>query len=1394
MRSATARVGTPSEMSIHDTFHKTQNENISIVRTKCITHKTLNDTFTMPAHATRNWQRPDPVDAESEWEVFLNSKKQAMNRMKAGRVNALGRLSSDKSAARSVVSELSDEREAPGSYHKENHNASRSEVRDAPESVRENPAHSNLDMRKLIEIFTVIKKRRWDEFLQLLDTYPRSASIPCPKNIQSTAKGNLMLHEACRNNPPLRVISALVDEYPDAVKAKGGKGYLPLHYACATDASTDVVRKLLDTFPASIRMRDTNDLMIPLHFACKWGASSDIVEILASAYPEGKQVRDIYAKTPVDYANELRGHERSATLKILERSFHSRSTRSFARSIPSSDTSLSDAVSVASRQIHSELRSTKAQLEKATTELNERERKFAIQYGAEQSKASELQMQKDALEKECAHARVVQNEQAEKIRLLKEEVSTLKQLQETHNQKKVMLMEKIDELEREKASFKVEAGQETSAQVRRELTATMVEQEIKYKAMLASEQRKIDNLEKKANEAEMTHRHYTMALLQDHEKEVTRFEELTSRFKVLEGQLRQEINNERNKRIASQNATQDSSQKDLESEKEKVAFLEAHITKVNDLLEAEQKRFIELEEILKETLVIENEQREEMEAEFKEKEAQYMSRIEIESQKRTQLENAYADVTDKLKEEIEKTSTLQAYEVELKNEIKRDQKKIEELQQMQEKSEKALANERQRVKELSETEANSRLLLKAEELKVKELEEKLEEMRALLKAERESVKALKTELEGLHVLYNKEMKRVEVAEIAESTARSELRTLNEKVADLENEESALQAQISKVEASREEIDRLKSILESEKDQVNRLVESQEDVRDLLEAEKEKVRALEEGQATDTKDGEINSQDSQAETIEERLMEQQATLDHHKYRVTALESKHSILTLELETERESTQRLQRTIETKETEMAEEREKFEILLKEHGEIQVLLAEERNKVKIAESKSAQFGEQLSMEKKSLEEMQRMVDQTKVDLQSKTEEVATLEQDEKDGRHALDASLKELNISNEEVATLSEALGIEKKRVEEMAAALREIQDLVQEEKNRVAEYKKLLQAQNLLSKEDKEKIYELERIIERQLEQIDFGRDESSRLETDLAETKVLLDAEEQKVKNLLEDGHTFDGAAATELWEAEQAKVKALEHSCEQLMSLLDFEKKHVLSLEERQQELMEQSEIDNEELAATKKALEESQQKVLKLAHEAEGYDEMKKELIRLTIEARQRDIMIAAMLHAIGDAKAIKGQIPIQNAQKHIDAIENRSAINLAGYSDDIFQEQQARQLVAYNADVRKRTVRNIVLPLVLAGGLVEYHHNDPTVFRELAASAGQVSSQVSAELRTNFNAYSHTLGNLSRSIGANFATNIGQLAASISESGALQDTVAQVGGMATRRMNFRRV
>lgn len=1344
-----------------------------------------------------SWQRRVPVDAESEWEAFLSSKKLAMNRMKVGRKDALRRLGgTDRVGERSVASEISDEREAPES-HKENYSDSgRMEMRDSPDgNLRENPAMESrsridLDMRKLIEIFTVIKKRRWDELLELIKLHPQSPSIPCPKNIQSTAKGNLMLHEVCRNNPPIEVITSLIVAYADAAKAKGGKGYLPLHYACATNASTDVVQKLLDTFPASIRMRDTNDLMIPLHFACKWGVSSDIVEILVRAYSEGKQVRDIYAKTPVDYASELRGKDRSGVIAVLERSFHSHSERSFARSIGGSEASsinLIDAVSESSKSVQRGTRSSNMKLEQV--------RSLSMLYGCEKSRVLELQKQKEMFEQECMQAKMSQDEQKKKMDLLQQEVKTLKSLHATHSQKKTMLLEKVEMLEREKVNARTaisKIDQKNSARVKQELTAAMVEQEIKYKAMLSSEQKKVENLAMQAKEAELTHRHYTLALLQEHESEVSRFEELTSRFKVLESQLRREIENERTKRLAAQSdsAKGSDNKQALEDEKEKVSFLESHITKINDLLEAEQKRFIELESILKETLAIENEQREEIEAEFREKESQYQSRIEIETQKRNQLEEAYTDVAQKLKSEIDRASCLQAYEAELKKELEMDQEKIVELQRLQEETVKILENEKQRVKKSEETEANSRLLLKSEEMKVKDLEENLREMRRLLGVERESVKALKNELDLLQELYDKEMNKINVIEMAKDGSHSKLFSLQQKVGKLEEEESTLkkkaEGESCKLMTLEGECLNLKSMLESERDQVERLTQSQEELREILSEEKKRVKNLVEEQAvTETEVEEMNSEEmSQASSIEEKLMEAQATIDHHRYRVSALEGNHNELTETLETEKNSSERLERTIQQKEMKLMVEKEKFEFLLSEHREVQSALDNERKKIEIIEHEAVTYKAQLEVEKDSMRDMQRMVDQAKVNFQSKVEEVASLEEEENVSRHVLDASLKELNISNEEIAHLAEFLKIEKLKVAEIQSGLHNVQKLLRDEKERVVEYERLLETQKHLSVEDQSKIRKLEHKIEEHLAALELGTIENNKLEADLSETRSLLDTETKKVGELLDTGHNYDGARATALLASEQNKVKALEHSCEQLMSLLDWEKKHVLSLEERQEELQEQNESDSEELVVTTRALQESQKKVLKLSAKLGGFDKMRNEIIRLTLAARQRDVMMAALLDAIGDAKAIKAKGPVQNAEKYVNELQARIGdIDLAGLDGDTLKDREARQLVLYNVVSRKRNLRNIVLPLIPIGGLIAYHHHDPTALREL-----------SSDLRSNFGEYSHNLGELSSSITANLSANMGQLASAIINSELLREPVTQVIGMTTRRVNIKQV
>ena len=54
------------------------------------------------------------------------------------------------------------------------------------------------------------------------------------------------------------------------------------------------------------------------------------------------------------------------------------------------------------------------------------------------------------LEHECFQARIMQEEQSKKIKLLEQEYKTLKSLQETHGEKKSMLEKQIEHLQQEK--------------------------------------------------------------------------------------------------------------------------------------------------------------------------------------------------------------------------------------------------------------------------------------------------------------------------------------------------------------------------------------------------------------------------------------------------------------------------------------------------------------------------------------------------------------------------------------------------------------------------------------------------------------------------------------------------------------------------------------------------------------------------------------------------------------------------------------------------------------------------------------------------------------------------------------------------------------------------------
>lgn len=1325
------------------------------------------------ASSNGSGSRSGDAPAESQYEAYLNSKREAVNRMKAGKKLALGRLEGqERQQDRSLTSELSDERDASIDSTRGAADArdARIEAREgsssSPVRVHDFQTPEELNLSKVVEIFTAIEKRRWDETMDLLRMFPKASSMPCPKNLVTAAKGNLMLHEASRNCPPLPVIAALLAIHGNAARSKGGKGYLPLHYACATGASFDVVQKLLDAYPAAIRTRDTNDLMIPLHFACKWGAATEVIEMLVKIHPEAKQVRDIYAKTPSEYAAEL-GEERSAVLASLGRS-----------GSDVSSINLNEEAADSNKHLQRELASTKAKVEKLSSELNERERKFALLYGAEKEKVYELEQQKEQLENDCLQAKILQDEQTKKLELLEQEYKTLKALHETHSEKKAMLEAKIDMLEQERLNAQqaignLEAG--ANSTLKQQLTTAMMDQEAKYKSMLQKEQERIQDLEKRAREAELTHRHYTMALLQEHEKEVSKFEELTARFKVLEGQLRREIENERTKRVSVEtelNSKDTDYQQALHDEQQKVAFLEDHITKVNDLLEAEQKRFFELEGILKDTLSLENEQREEIEAEFKEKENRYKIRIENETVKRQHLEEAYSDVATKLKSEVEKTAELQAYEIELKKELEADHARIEELLKFEEESKAIIESEQEKAKKAEEAEAEIRALLKAEQAQVEELESSHEKIHKLLQFERENAAQLREELNQLQVVYEKEMKKVRDAVQAESSARSELRSLHDRVSSMEDEESSIKkkagVEASKLEMATKECALLKSMLDTERDRVATLTRSQEELRDLLDDEKQKVKILEKEQVvTEFEVEEMKCEGATAtDAMETKLVENQKSLVEQRKSVTNLEQEYEMISRRLESELTSVDLLERKVNERDALLEVERQKFGVLLKEHADTEAELEVERRKVDTKQTEIEKLEALLQVEMAAVQKAQKSLDQAAANLEIKIAEVTSLEEDEKTSRQTLEACMKELELSNEEISKLTESLKVEKQRAQELDSSRLEMEEELKQEKDRVVEYEHLLEAQKNLSMADQSTIQQLEGQV--------------AELQEANALARMDVKAEEKKQEQ----------SRQATLFEAEQNKVKALEHSCEQIMSLLEWEKKHVLSLKDRQNELERELEDNSEELAATKKTLEETEKTVDELELQLVTFEGMKREIIRLNAAGQQKDILLAAMLEAIGDARVIKGKAPVQRAALHVNDLQRIVGLDLAGLDYGTLPTTSERSLVAYDDSAsRRRIMARVVLPLIPIGGLIAYHQHDPTLLRNLSANLGEYSSVLRDDIAWN-------LGEMTSELSSNLrpvAAQVSELASRI-DTDALREPLVQAFGIATRRINVRRV
>lgn len=115
----------------------------------------------------------------------------------------------------------------------------------------------------------LVKQQKWKKVIETLNANnngQHTVTFKC-KNICSDFENYpTVVHYACRLQPPLSVISAMIVEYPGSVFQQDFMNRYPLHIACEHGASTEVIRDLIRKNQEAVISQDI-DGNIPLHLS-----------------------------------------------------------------------------------------------------------------------------------------------------------------------------------------------------------------------------------------------------------------------------------------------------------------------------------------------------------------------------------------------------------------------------------------------------------------------------------------------------------------------------------------------------------------------------------------------------------------------------------------------------------------------------------------------------------------------------------------------------------------------------------------------------------------------------------------------------------------------------------------------------------------------------------------------------------------------------------------------------------------------------------------------------------------------------------------------------------------------------------------------------------------------
>jgi hypothetical protein len=119
---------------------------------------------------------------------------------------------------------------------------------------------------------------------------------------QSVSVGSSIFVSEKREEWAVKVLNALLDAYPRAIRMDSEGGRLPLHTAAAGRATPRVVSTLVTANPSSARHRN-KDGYLPLHLVAHWGQSDPRVAVtLLKAYPDATFGRNRWERTPLEEA------------------------------------------------------------------------------------------------------------------------------------------------------------------------------------------------------------------------------------------------------------------------------------------------------------------------------------------------------------------------------------------------------------------------------------------------------------------------------------------------------------------------------------------------------------------------------------------------------------------------------------------------------------------------------------------------------------------------------------------------------------------------------------------------------------------------------------------------------------------------------------------------------------------------------------------------------------------------------------------------------------------------------------------------------------------------------------------------------------------------------------